>query len=64
MPRDYKRALAAEARRRADEVAALAVPVIVPVAAKARKPRGVSAKKVVRPVAGETSRPGSGQAHG
>ena len=65
MPRDYKRALAADVRRRAEEAAALeTVPIIVPVAAKAKKPRGVSARKAVRPAAGEAVRTGPGQAHG
>jgi glutamate synthase (ferredoxin) len=74
MPRDYKRALAADARRRTEEAALLeVVPLIVPVvAAKAKKARGVGAKKPVRPVEGDAvrtgpgqaPRPGSGQAHG
>jgi hypothetical protein len=61
MPRDYKRALAADARRRADEAAALeAVALVVPVAAKAKKPRRVTAKKAV--AAGVAPRRGPGQA--
>jgi glutamate synthase (ferredoxin) len=66
MPRDYKRALAADARRRAEEAALLeVVPLIVPVVtAKARKARGVAAKKRVRPAEGDAVRTGPGQAHG
>jgi glutamate synthase domain-containing protein 3 len=66
MPRDYKRALAADARRRAEDAAALdMVPLVVPVvAAKAKKRRGVSAKKTVRPAQGDTVPTGPGQAHG
>ena len=65
MPRDYKRALAADARRRAEEAVVLeTVPLIVPVlAAKAKRERGMSAKKV-RPVQGDAVRTGPGQAHG
>jgi len=63
MPRDYKRALAADARRRADEAAALeAVALVVPVAAKAKQPRRVAAKKAVAAAAGVAPRRGSGQA--
>jgi hypothetical protein len=66
MPRDYKRALAADARRRAEEAALLeAAPIIVPIlAAKAKKARGVAAKKPVRPAEGDAVRTGPGQAHG
>jgi glutamate synthase (ferredoxin) len=66
MPRDYKRALASEARRRAEEAAALeTVPLILPViAAKAKKARGVSAKKVVRAAQGDAAPTGPGQPHG
>jgi glutamate synthase (ferredoxin) len=66
MPRDYKRALAADARRRTEEAALLeVVPLIVPVvAAKAKKARGVGATKPVRPAQGDAVRTGPGQAHG
>jgi len=66
MPRDYKRALAADARRRTEEAALLeVVPLIVPVvAAKAKKARGVGAKKPVRSAQGDAVRTGPGQAHG
>jgi hypothetical protein len=66
MPRDYKRALAADARRRAEEAALLeVVPLIVPVVtAKARKARGVAAKKRVRPAEDDAVRTGPGQARG
>jgi hypothetical protein len=63
MPRDYKRALAADARRRED--AAREATLVAPVAAKVRKSkRGVSAKSL-QPLAEHVARPlGSGKAHG
>jgi len=64
MPRDYKRALAADVRRRED--AAREATMVVPVAAaKVRKSkRGVSAKSL-QPLAEHVARPlGSGKVHG
>jgi hypothetical protein len=65
MPRDYKRALAADARRRAEEAALLeVVPLIVPVVtAKARKAHGAAAKNRCGRRR-HAVRTGSGQAHG
>jgi len=65
MPRDYRRALAAEALRLAEEMAIeRSLPVVPVAAAKVKKTRGRSAKVDLHRVAEQTPGSGSGRAHG